>query len=122
MTLLTNQLIEKEVLSAKRNTSTNKVSNEEFSIRMKTRHSQESAMPQELKNQIRKNAPSLYELFDQTLQKKGESAYVESRFVEENVLEVEGLSQMTLHGYILEAERLGKKIEYIKTTTVKISD
>ena len=113
---------EQGVLTAKRKSSSNKVNKDELSIRMTSVNVQESAMPAELKQQVQKNAPSLYELFDIVLDEKGETSQVKSKFVEEDVLEVEGLSKMTLHSYILEAERLGKKIEYTRTLTVKISD
>ncbi|WP_422359532.1 hypothetical protein [Reichenbachiella sp.] len=122
MTLLTKAYSQNQEVLKRDTSSSKKKGQDPLSIRIKSTHAQESAMPEELKRQVQKNAPSLYELFDQTLRRKGEAESVTSHFVEENVLEVEGLSNLTLHSYVLEAEKLGKKVEYIKTLTVKISD
>ncbi|MEO9851659.1 MAG: hypothetical protein ABJH72_22085 [Reichenbachiella sp.] len=94
---------------------------EELSIRLKSSHDHPSPMPAQLKNDVRKNASSLYELLDSTIKSKGESLS-KKEWVEGHTLEVEGLSQMTLHSFILQAEKLGKRIQYTKTLTVKITD
>jgi len=123
MTLLTKTYNQNQGGSAHEVSSTSKKNgHSQLSIQIKSTHAQESAMPEELKRQVQKNSPSLYELFDDTLRRKGEAQSVTSRFVDEDILEVEGLSNLTLHSYVLEAEKLGKKVEYIKTLTVKISD
>ena len=93
---------------------------EELSIRINSSHYHKSAMSEKMKKEACENSPSLSELFDATLQKKGELDLVQSKIVDDNTIEVEGLSQATLHSYILEAEKLGKTVEYKKSFTIKI--
>lgn len=98
-----------------------KYADDELIITTSTSHKQESAMPDSLKNQVRENSPLLLELFHQTIKDKGDDL-TKRRWVGDQTLEVDGLSHATLHSFILEAEKLGKSVEYVKTLTVKIAD
>lgn len=93
----------------------------ELAISMKSSHSHPSPMPESLKTQIRADAPSLLELFHHTVKSKGDHLSKKA-WTGDQTLEVEGLSQLTLHSFILQAEKLGKNVEYVKTLTVKITD
>lgn len=95
---------------------------DELTLIVKTENVQESAMSEEQKQVKQSASPSLATLFDQTVQQKGEAAQLKRSWVSDSELEVEGLSSMTLHSFVLEAENLGKKITYTKTLQVKISD
>lgn len=100
----------------------NQEKSDELTLVMKTVTEQESAMPETLKKEKQADAPSLANLFEQTLEQKGEADSLQKHWTSENELEVEGLSNTTLHSFVLEAEKLGKKITYTKTLSVKISD
>ncbi len=95
---------------------------DELTLIIKTENVQESAMSEEQKQEKRAMAPSLETLFDQTVQQKGESAQLKKSWISDSEIEVEGLSNTTLHSYVLEAEKLGKKVTYTRTLQVKISD
>ena len=101
---------------------TGQTQSDELTLHMKTVQVQESAMPEHLKQEKRVTSPSLNELFQETVERKGEIETVQQHWVSDQELEVEGLSNTTLHSFLLEAEKLGKKITYTKTLTVKISD
>ncbi|MDW3194266.1 MAG: hypothetical protein R8G66_17965 [Cytophagales bacterium] len=95
---------------------------DELTLIMKTENVQESLMSETSKQEKRAGAPSLETLFEQTAQRKGEAANMKKSWVSDSAMEVEGLSNNTLHSFVLEAEKLGKKITYTRTLQVKISD
>lgn len=95
---------------------------DELTLIMKSENVQESAMSEEQKQEKRATAPSLENLFDETVQLKGESSQLKKNWISDSQMEVEGLSNTTLHSFVLEAEKLGKKITYTRTIQVKISD
>ena len=95
---------------------------EELTIHIPNTYSHTSAMPESLKQEAQKHAPSLVELFAQTLQEKGAYDSANTEWLSENEVEVKELPNLVLHSFILKAEELGKKITYTKTLTVKISD
>ena len=104
------------------NQATDLLTNEELTIRVASSHYQESAMSQEQKITARKDAPSLYKIFETTLQSKGEYNLDEIKWNSDDELEMSYLSNNALHSFVLEAEKLGKKVTYEKSLTVKISD
>ena len=95
---------------------------EELTISMKSFHEQVSPMSDEMKAEKRASSPSLHKIFEETLKAKGEYPLKNFEWTSDDELEVEGLSAQTLHSFVLEAEKLGKKISYTRTTKVKISD
>lgn len=95
---------------------------DELTIIMKTENVQESPMSEAQKQEKRAGSPSLETLFEQTAQQKGEADILKKSWVSDHAMEVEGLSNNTLHSFVLEAEKLGKKITYTRTIQVKISD
>ena len=101
---------------------TKKDVNDELTIAIASKHVQPSAMPEDLKMKKRAEAPKLEQMLEETIKVKGESDAIQKNWNTEGELEVEGLSDMTLHSFILQAEALGKKISYTKTLKVKISD
>ena len=103
-------------------TSNQTIASDELTIRIESEHEQPSAMSEEQKLNKRTNAPSLYNLLQKTLEDKGEYPLAKSEWSGESELKVEGLSDMTLHSFILKAESLGKKITYSKSLRIKISD
>lgn len=68
------------------------------------------------------NSAALQELFQQTLNEKGENVANQFKWVAENEIQVDGLSSMTLHNFILKAEELGKKVTYRRSIVLTISD
>lgn len=97
-------------------------STDELTIRMESIHEQHSAMNEDQKAEKRSLSPSLYSLLQKTLESKGEYPLEKSEWSVNNELVVEGLSEMTLHTFLLKAESLGKKITYTKSMKIKISD
>ena len=93
---------------------------DELTIVSKSSYVHTSAMNEDLKSRKRESAPALSEMFTNTLSEKNVSA--KSTWTGENEVEVEGLSKMTLHSFILKAEELGKKIKYTRSLTVEITD
>ena len=65
---------------------------------------------------------TLAELFDDTLKEKGEYPLTKAQWTGPGELEVEGLSNITLHSFLLKTEALGKKVSYSRNLTVKIED
>ncbi len=94
---------------------------EELTIRMRSSHVDPSSMSEELKREYQKDAPLMSELFEETLRSKGEYDPSRIKWIEDNEVEVNGLSKMTLHNFLLRAEALGKDITYTKQTTISIS-
>ena len=101
-------------------TGTNR--SDELTIHTRSSHHHPSAMSEVLKEKKRVNSPSLVELFEQTLQEKGGFDSSRTNWINHEEVEINGLSRMTLHRFILEAEKLGKTITYTETLTVKVSD
>lgn len=95
---------------------------DEMTLVMKSTHTQMSSMPEELKEKKRKASPSLDELLRATAEKKGELDKLSVKWTSNDELEIEGISQMTLHSFILKAEELGKNITYTRTLRVDITD
>lgn len=95
---------------------------DEMTLVMETINTHESPMSEELKIEKRNAMGSLEELFHQVVEGKGEANDIKLRRNSSNEFEVEGLSNLTLHSFILKAEELGKNITYTKTLKVKISD
>ncbi len=106
------------------NTSSNGVQTEveELSIQMKSTIHHPNAMSEMQKSAAQKDAPSMAQLFESTMRSKGEFNPSKMNWVDDNVVEVEGLSQMALHSFLLEAEALGKEVTYTKQTTIRISN
>ncbi|MFY0654871.1 MAG: hypothetical protein JXQ96_22760 [Cyclobacteriaceae bacterium] len=95
---------------------------DELTVHVKSTYQHESAMSEDLKEKKRKDAPALADLFKDTLKNKGEYHLLKEDVDENNEIEIKGLSQMTLHSFILKAEELGKNVTYSKILKVKISD
>lgn len=124
MTLLMNQL-QMETTDTSEVAEANAISNdrmEELTILMESIHEQNSPMAEELRMQKQASADSLDALFFQTVRRKGEEEKLQANWISETEMEVEGISEMTLHSFLLKAEQLGKKITYTRTLRVKISD
>ena len=122
MTLLMNV---PEVGSETTNSNVNveeKTSADELTLKIETENVQNSPMSEDQKAAKQASAPSLYSLFQKTLESKGEYPLEGSEWTGDKELKVDGLSSMTLHSFILEAESLGKKITYSKSLKIKISD
>ena len=98
------------------------IENEELTIKVASTHEQVSAMSEEHKAKARQGAASLHKLFEETLKAKGEYNLDEISWNGEDELEMQYLSQNALHSFILETEKLGKKVTYEKVLKVKISD
>lgn len=94
----------------------------ELTLIMKSENVQESSMSELQKQEKRAVSASLETLFEQTVEQKGEADQLKKSWVSDTELEIEGLSKMTLHSFVLEAEKLGKKITFTRTLQVKISD
>lgn len=68
------------------------------------------------------NGAALQELFEHTLDERGENVPNKFKWVAENEIHVDGLSSMTLHNFILKAEALGKKVTYRRSIVLTITD
>jgi len=121
MTLVMNSPAKNGGLTKEKNTSSAS-SQDELIIRIESTREQKSPMPEELKKKRRANSPELNELFEETLKQKNEYSSSETKWINDNEVQVNGMSDMTLHSFILKAEELGKKITYTKTLKVSISD
>ncbi len=95
---------------------------DELTIHLRSSHLQVNAMSDESKFLARQKGPALMDLFIETMKSKGGSGSVKSNWLDHSEVEVRGMSHMTLHSFLLEAEKLGKNLEYVKTLTVKITD
>ena len=94
----------------------------ELTIHLQSSYDHPSAMPEEIKMKKQADAPALHELFCQTIEEKCGEANTKTYWIAPDEVEVEGLSNIALHSFILKAEELGKTVHYTKTLTVKISD
>ncbi len=95
---------------------------DEITLVMETVNEHPSPMSEELKTEKRNELSSLEELFHQVVEEKGEADSLKMSRNSTSEFEVEGLSNMTLHSFILKAEEFGKNITYTKSLKVKISD
>lgn len=100
----------------------NGLSKDEMTLVMNTVNEQKSSMSDELKEEKRRNVESLEALLHDVIDSKGEADSLNLRRNSNNEFEVEGLSNMTLHTFLLKAEALGKNIKYTKTLKVEICD
>ena len=105
-----------------RDQSTDLLTNEELTIKVASSHFQDSPMSAEQKMDARKDAPSLYAIFESTLKSKGEYDLDQIKWNSDDELEMKYLSNNALHSFVLEAEKLGKKISYEKVLRVKVSN
>jgi len=96
--------------------------NDELTLTVKTINAQISSMSADMKAKKQSEADSLEEMFVETVTQKGESNTLTINRNSERDLEIEGISQMTLHSFLLKAEELGKNITYTRTLKVEITD
>ena len=95
---------------------------DELTLIMSTVNEKTSSMPEDLKRKIRDRSLGLKELFIATVERKGEGKKLQVNRLSDSELEIEGISQMTLHSFLLKAEELGKKITYTRSLKVEITD
>jgi len=121
MSLLMNSM---PVTESKQNSNRHlrKTSEDELILSMKTINTQKSTMKEDLKRKKRGESPSLEELLVKVINQKGEGGKFEMNRVSDNEIELEGISQMTLHSFLLKAEELGKNITYTRSLKVTIAD
>jgi hypothetical protein len=81
----------------------------------------ESSMSEAKKQKARQNTPSLRELLETTISEGKDLDDLQMNWAGDTV-ELQGVSKMALHSFILKAEELGKKITYTKTYQVSITD
>lgn len=89
---------------------------------MRTINTQTSSMSEEQKMKKREASASLQDLFRSTVENKGELDALKSHWTTNDELEIEGISDMTFHSFLLKAEALGKKITYTRSFKVEITD
>lgn len=63
----------------------------------------------------------LKHLFEDILKRKNEYDQAEINWVDEETVEVKGVSNLCLQSFLLEAEQQGKDIAYTKQTIIKIA-
>ena len=68
------------------------------------------------------NNVDLKPLFEKVLGEKGELDSSKVKWKDDETVELNSVSNMTLHSFLLEAEKLGKDVTYEKTTTIKINN
>lgn len=95
---------------------------DEMTLVMRTTNTQTSTMSEKMKQTKQNASPSLNALFLNTVEDKGELSQLKTELSDNDELEVEGISQMTLHSFLLKAEELGKNITYTRTLKVEITD
>lgn len=91
-------------------------------IHLSSSNYHESAMSEARKQEVRKHAPSLPSLFDQVVKQKESYNPTSENWLSDQEVKLEGVSKMDIHTFILEAEKLGKKITYTQTLTVQVTD
>lgn len=99
-----------------------KSSVDELTLRLDSFHEQNSSMNEKQKAEKRAKAPSLYSLFQKTLESKGDYPLDKCEWNTEKELQVGELPAMTLHSFLLQAESLGKKITFSKSLKIQITD
>lgn len=122
MTLIMNAPVEVEESTSQVENTNGTILNDELTICIDSEHEQNSPMSEERKAAMRAQSPSLYKLFQKTLESKGEYPLANCEWNGEKELQADNLSSMTLHSFILKAESLGKKITYSRSLKIKISD
>ena len=95
---------------------------ENLTLRMKSISKQLTKVPEDLKKQTKLDASSLKKLFMETVDQKGESTKLSLKESSSHDFEIEGISQMTLHSFLMKAEEQGKNITYTRTLKVEIHD
>lgn len=98
------------------------IQKDELTLKVKSSISHPSSMSEVQKAKKRNESDSLEKLFQETIQSKGEGNPARIKRTASNELEIEGLSGMALHSFMLKAEQLGKNITYMKTLKIKIND
>lgn len=96
--------------------------NDELTLIMSTVDVRTHSMSEDLKRRVREKSPGLEELFIATVERKGEGEKLQVNRLSDSELEIEGISQMTLHSFLLRAEELGKNITYTRSLKVEITD
>lgn len=79
----------------------------------------DSAVPSE---DVKTNRSAIRDLFEQTLTENEEIEGDRFKWVGENEIQVDGLSGMPLHNFVLKAEALGKKVTYRRSIVFTITD
>lgn len=95
---------------------------DELILTMETTTIQESSMTEEQKIDAKRNGSPLEELFEMVIDAKGETRSVKVIKSSNSEWQVEGLSNLALHSFLLKAEQLGKNITCTKTMKVSITD
>ncbi|MFK7951246.1 MAG: hypothetical protein AB8B73_00245 [Ekhidna sp.] len=79
-----------------------------------------SPMSDKLKTAVSKNAPDMAELLLNVVKQRGEES--ELLAIKDGTVNANGLSQMTLHLFALEAAKFGKTVTYKEEKTIIITD
>ncbi|MBC6401263.1 MAG: hypothetical protein GDA51_02590 [Ekhidna sp.] len=95
---------------------------DEFTICMETINHQNSSVSEALKEKKKAETSNLQEIFEETVRDRGEYPFSKFEWTNDKEVVVDGLSPMILHNFVLKAEKLGKKVSYIRTLKVKITD
>ena len=125
MSLFTETFAVKEQMNNNSNTSnggTGSSKKDELRLIVKSTHSQPSPMSESLKQRVRKGSKSLNEILHEETELKGELKNAKFHPISNTTYKVEGVSESTLHSFILRAEGLGKKITYTRTLEIAIED
>ncbi len=93
----------------------------EVIIRQKWTTRYDRSLSARLLDRFKEKTASLSKLFINYLDSRL-GGYSRWKHLGDNIIEVEGLKQSDLHNFILKAEQMGKKIEYTRTLSVRISD
>jgi hypothetical protein len=71
-----------------------------------------------------KDAPAqekdLRRMLEEEIQRKGEQGQAEWQWLDDETLEINNLSGLALHSFLLKVEELGKNITYKKKTVIEI--
>ena len=98
----------------------NKIEKDELSLVMHQTIKHPSPMSATLKHEKRASKESLENLLKKVIQDKGDAVHINQ--LGDKEFEIEGLSSMTLHSFILKAEELGKNVSFKKSIKVQITD
>lgn len=100
----------------------NNANPDSLSVKMNAEYRPDLESHASTRNQGANQDVPLQQLFEETFNEKGEHSIGNLRWVGENEVEVNGLSNMTLHNFILKAEALGKKVTYRRNIVLTITD
>ena len=95
---------------------------DELTLTTKSVVNQVNAMPESMKQKKQLSSDSLENILHKIVEEKGEENSIRIRKTSAKELEIEGLSKIALHSFILKAEELGKNIKYTRTLKVEITD